>query len=93
MKGILVDDGGNLMVRGGHLYIGDNREQCARHLIGACTGEYKHAPKLGGNVRKMLAGSADPFWPGDMRKQLSQCGIDVSSVSIDGSDITVEIND
>ena len=64
MKGILVDDNGDLMISGGRLVIGDNRAQVAQHLIGAFAGEYKHAPMLGGNARNMIAGQPDPFWVG-----------------------------
>ena len=55
MKGILVYDNGDFVVKDGHIAIGDNRAQCAQHLIGAFTGEYKHAPLLGGNARNMIA--------------------------------------
>lgn len=82
MKGILVDDNGNLMVSGGHVTVGDNREQCARHLITAWTGEYKHAPMLGGNIRRMIAGGHDPFWAGRMKEQLKQCHIEVERLSV-----------
>ena len=82
MKGILVDDNGNLIVSSGHVTVGDNREQCARHLITAWTGEYKHAPMLGGNVRRMIAGSQDPFWAGRMKEHLKQCHIDVEQLSV-----------
>lgn len=70
------------MVSGGHVTVGDNREQCARHLITAWTGEYKHAPMLGGNVRRMIAGGHDPFWAGRMKEQLKQCHIDVERLSV-----------
>ena len=82
MNGILVNDNGDLIISGGHVTVGDNREQCARHLITAWTGEYKHAPMLGGNVRRMIAGSQDPFWAGRMKEHLKQCHIDVERLSV-----------
>lgn len=78
----MVDNNGDLMVSGGHVAVGDNREQCARHLIAASTGEYKHAPMLGGNVRRMIAGGHDPFWAGRMKEQLKQCHIEVESLRV-----------
>ena len=93
MKGILVDDNGDLMVSNGHLSVGDNRMQCARHLTGAYTGEFKHEPTLGGNAGRMIAGTPDPFWAGEMRKQLSRCNIGVNSISIEDKTITLELND
>lgn len=92
MRGILTDENGNLVVRSGHLAIGDNRTQCAQHLIGAHTGEYKHAPLLGGNARKMVSGVADPFWAGEMKGQLKQCHIDTASLRVTGNGIELEIN-
>lgn len=93
MRGILVEENGDVIIADGHLAIGDNRMQCARQLTEACTGEYKHAPTLGGNVRRMLSGEADPFWAGDVRKQLSQCGIDVERIRVENQVITIELND
>ena len=93
MKGILVDDNGNLMVSGGHLLIGDNREQVTQHLIGAFTGEYKHAPTLGGNARRMIAGTEDPFWAGNVKSQLKQCHIEVERLRVVDGEIEVEIKD
>jgi hypothetical protein len=93
MKGILVDDNGNLMVSGGHLLIGDNREQVTQHLIAAFTGEYKHAPTLGGNARRMVAGSEDPFWAGNVKSQLKQCHVEVERLRVIDGEIEVEIKD
>ena len=87
MNGILTNDNGDLIITGGHVTVGDNREQCARHLIAACTGEYKHAPMLGGNVRRMIAGGRDPFWAGRMKEQLKQCLVEVESLRVKGEDI------
>ena len=91
MNGILVNDNGDLIVSGGHVAVGDNREQCARHLITAWTGEYKHAPMLGGNVRRMIAGGHDPFWAGRMKEQLKQCHIDVERLRVTDEDVEIRI--
>ena len=91
MRGILVDDNGNLKVSGGHLEIGDNRTQVAQHLIGAFTGEYKHAPTLGGNARSMISGTPDPFWSGSIKSQLKQCFVEVEGVRMVDGVIEVEI--
>ena len=87
----MVDNNGDLMVSGGHVAVGDNREQCARHLIAASTGEYKHAPMLGGNVRRMIVGGHDPFWAGRMKEQLRQCHIDVERLGVKGEDIELRL--
>lgn len=91
MKGILVDDNGNMVISGGRVAIGDNRTQLAQHLIGAFTGEYKHAPTLGGNARRMIAGTPDPFWAGNVKGQLKQCHIDVERLRVIDGGVEVEI--
>lgn len=91
MKGILVDDNGDLVINGGHIAIGDNRAQCAQHLIGAFTGEYKHAPKLGGNARNMIAGTPDPFWSGSVKSQLRQCLLEAERIEVTDEGIVVEL--
>lgn len=93
MKGILTDDSGNLAISGHHLQIGDNRAQCAQHLIGAFTGEYKHAPMLGGNIKRMIAGMPDPFWIGNMKSQLKAALIEVERLQIIDGNIELEIKD
>jgi len=93
MRGILVDDNGNMVISGGHVAIGDNRAQVAQHLIGAFTGEYKHAPTLGGNARCMIAGTPDPFWAGNMKSQLKQCHIEVERLKMTDSGVEVELKD
>ncbi len=91
MKGILTDDNGNLMVQNGRLVVGENSEQVAHHLIIAHPGEYKHAPMLGGNIRRMIAGNPDPFWVGKMKSQLRQALVKVSSLKVVDKDIVLEI--
>lgn len=91
MKGILIDDDGNLVITGGHVSIGDNRTQCVQHLIGAFTGEYKHASTLGGNAKQMIAGTPDPFWAGSVKSQLKQCHIEVERIEVTDEGIVVEV--
>lgn len=91
MKGILVDDNGDLVMSGGHIAIGDNRAQCAQHLIGAFTGEYKHAPLLGGNARNMIAGTPDPFWAGSVKSQLRQCLLEAERIEVTNEGIVMEL--
>ena len=91
MNGILVNDNGDLIITGGHVTVGDNREQCARHLIAAWTAEYKHAPSLGGNVRRLIAGGHDPFWAGRMKEQLKQCHIDVDRLRVTDEGVELRV--
>lgn len=91
MNGILVNDNGDMEITDGTVQVGDVREQCARHLITAWTGEYKHAPMLGGNVRRMISGGHDPFWAGRMKEQLRQCHIDVERLRVKGDNVELSI--
>ena len=91
MNGILVNDNGDLIISGGHVTVGDNREQCARHLITAWTGEYKHTPMLGGNVRRMIAGGHDPFWAGRMKEQLKQCHVEVERLRVTDEGVELRV--
>jgi hypothetical protein len=91
MRGILTEDNGELMVRGGSLAIGDNRADCARRLIEAWTGEIKAAPLLGGNVKRMISGTPDPFWAGSMKAQLNAEGITVTELKVTEQGIELRI--
>jgi hypothetical protein len=92
MKGILVDDDGDLMVRDGSLVIGDCAADVAQRIIVAWTGEFKESPLLGGNAKKMIAGTPDPFWEGNVRSQLKKEKVNVSALraSKDGIELTIE---
>ncbi|MDD4395693.1 MAG: hypothetical protein PHQ33_07395 [Bacteroidales bacterium] len=92
MRGIIVDDNGNLQVQNGTLKIGDNMAQVAQHLITAFTGEYKNAPLLGGNAKRMIAGNVDPFWTGNMKRQLKQALVNVESLRVIDNEIELTIN-
>lgn len=91
MKGILIDDDGNLVITGGRVTVGDNRAQVAQHLLWSFTGEYKHAPKLGGNARNMIAGTSDPFWAGSVKSQLRQCLLEAERIEVTDEGIVVEL--
>lgn len=91
MKGILIDDDGNLMITGGRVTVGDNCAQVAQHLLWSFTGEYKHAPKLGGNARNMIAGTPDPFWAGSVKSQLRQCLLEAERIEVTAEGIVVEL--
>jgi hypothetical protein len=83
MKGILLDENNDVIVEHGTMKIGDVDAQIAEHVVTAFQGEYKEVPLLGGNIRKMLNGTPDPFWAGEMRRQLKtqhiNAGVDINS--------------
>jgi hypothetical protein len=92
MKGILIDDSGNLQVVNGALQIGDRAIQDAILLIGSFTGELKGAPLLGGNAQKMINGVIDPFWAGNVKSQLKSINIIAKELGISEDGVYVIIN-
>lgn len=91
MKGILLDQSGDLDVSLGGLRIGDARAQTAQVLIEAMPGELREFPLLGLGVRQMLGGEVDKTFPLRAKKQLTHCGIPVSRVYVvDNQTIIVE---
>jgi hypothetical protein len=91
MKGILIDDNGDLMVRKKALVIGDCEMDVSERLIRAWQGEFKEAPLLGGNVDKLLNGAVSPFWRGEMIAQLRAQHIDVKYIDVTENGIELKI--
>jgi hypothetical protein len=92
MQGILVDDNGDLMVRNGSMAIGECSADVAQRVIISWTGEFKHAPLLGGNAKQMIAGKVDPFWKGHLKTQLRTAKVNTSNLKINEQGIEVIIN-
>ena len=79
MKGLQIDiDTGDLMVEHGSAAVADSAEIVQR----SCRGEFKEHPLLGAEAPLMLAGEHDPFWPGNTKKMLRACGLDVSNLTL-----------
>lgn len=91
MRGILLDENGELMVQNGSVQIGDNSLQCVQHLILAWTGEYKNAPLLGGNVKNTINGVPDPFWVGDVKKQAKLALVNIDSIVFNENGIEINV--
>lgn len=89
MKGILIDENGNMIIRGGSVILGDVEPQICEHLLAAFTGEYKQEPLLGGNAKRMIAGTPSPFWAGHVKQQLKTCKVDVQTIRVANDDIEV----
>ena len=90
MKGILLDENGEVIIENGAMKIGDVSAQVAEHVVTAFRGEFKEEPLLGGSVRGMLNGAPDPFWAGDIKRQLKTQYID-ANITTDGDNYFVEL--
>jgi hypothetical protein len=92
MRGILVDENGDLMVRNGSMAIGECSADVAERVMVSWTGEFKHAPVLGGNAKQMIAGTVDPFRKGQLKAQLKAAKVNLSGLKIGENGIEAVIN-
>ena len=91
MKGILLDETGEIIIEHGTMKIGDVDAQIAEHIITAFQGEYKEVPLLGGNLRKMQNGAPDPFWEGEVKRQLKSQNINAEINVGETGDVVVKL--
>ncbi len=92
MTGILIDETtGDLLVERGGILTGDSESQTAEAVVVTMRGELKEHPLLGGEAGRMLGGSHDVMWGGDVRAMLRGCGVECERVRVepDGT-ITIE---
>ena len=54
----------------------------AEIVLTACRGEFKEHPLLGAEAHLMRAGAPDPFWPGNAKKMLRACGLDIINLTL-----------
>jgi len=90
MKGILIDDNGDLMTHNGSVVIGDVDSQVIGHVLVAYPGEFKEAPMVGAHIRGMLGGSPDPFWKNNTKDMLKTQHITIKKIDITDGQIIVE---
>lgn len=91
MKGLILTDLNEIAIQNGITVIDDNRADCIKRVIEAATGEFKEVPTIGGNVRKLIAGGADPFWIGQVKAQLISLKIEVDEIIVTDSGIEVKL--
>jgi hypothetical protein len=70
MKGILLDNDGDLMIRNGSVVIGDVDAQITEHILQAYPGAYKEVPTIGAHLAGDLNGTFDPFLEGKIKEML-----------------------
>jgi len=85
MKGIIVNDGGDLDVRNRHLVIGRPEADIVHRVLVSYPGEFKEKPLLGCDIKKQLNGRPDQFWRGEAKKQIKSQWIDAElKYTLDG---------
>ncbi|MDD4141597.1 MAG: hypothetical protein PHR20_02225 [Bacteroidales bacterium] len=91
MKGILLDDNGDIDFTGSDFAIGDDRLQSAQIILKAMPGEIKESPTLGVGIVKELKAPEDPFLRQRIKKNMALGNIGVTSVNINTTDNNIEI--
>ena len=83
MNGLQIDiNTGDLLVERSAAVVADASGFIAELVLRSCRGEFKEHPLLGAEAPLMLAGEPDPFWPGNAKKMLRACGLDVSNLTL-----------
>lgn len=91
MDGILHDNDGDLLLQNGDFVKGNVVNDIVADTILALPGDYKIYPLFGAGLRKSLNGKPDVFFPGKLRSQLNAQGIQVSKVSINDQDGSIQV--
>ncbi len=91
MRGILTDgEGGDLLLEGGGIAVGDSEGQTAGAVLVSMRGELKEHPLLGGEAGMLAGGCVDVMWGSRVRAMLRGCGVDCERVRVD-DDGTISI--
>jgi hypothetical protein len=91
MKGLILTDLNEIAIQNGVTVIDDNRADCIKRVLEAATGEFKEVPTIGGNVRKLVAGGADPFWIGQIKAQLKSLNIELEDLKVFETGIEISL--
>ncbi len=92
MNGLQTDiTTGDLLVERSAAVVADASGFIAELVLRSCRGEFKEHPLLGAEAPLMLAGEPDPFWPGNTKKMLRACGLNVSNLTL-SPESTVKIS-
>ncbi len=83
MNGLQIDiNSGDLLVCPSGAVVADSDGFIAQFVLCALRGDIKEYPLLGAEAPLMLAGNPDPFWPGNAKKMLRACGLNVSNLTL-----------
>lgn len=96
MQDILLNENNELKINKTNgktdLSVGDATLQTAELIIGAFMGEFKNTAMFGGNAKYHITGTPNPFWTGEVKKQLKVALVPVKDITLNGTNIIVEIN-
>ena len=88
---MLIDiETGDLLLEAGLIATGDSEAQTAAAVVTAMRGEFKEVPLLGGEAARMLGGTEDVMWAGDVKEMLQACGVEAERVELRDGTVTIE---
>lgn len=88
MKGLVTDTvTGDLLTHKGSAVVTDSEEQVVESVLLAMRGEFKEFPLVGAELRTLMGGLRDPFWPLETKKMMKACGVAVTSVTVDAEGV------
>ena len=90
MKGILLDNNGDIAFSGLDFAIGEITDQTAETIIVSHYGEIKEKPMLGFGAARLLGGNYDPFWSNEIKESLRKGLIQVASITFTSDGINIE---
>lgn len=83
MNGLQIDiNTGDLLVAPAGAVVAVSDSFIAEFVVRSLRGDIKEHPLLGAEAPLLLAATPDPFWPGNTKKMLRACGLNVSNVSM-----------
>lgn len=90
MKGIQIDSNNDLLVKAGHLVIGDTTAQNQKLLLYAEKGEIKENPIRGVGIRRFVESAEDGGLAREIRKDFALDGMTVNAISINIPTIQID---
>ena len=90
MRGVLLDETGDLTVANGGLVIGDADQQAVQLLFIGTQGEWKEHPMMGIGIKRMQHGATDRFLDRTIRVQLEGIGFNVKKLDITEKGVELE---
>ncbi|MCM1311111.1 MAG: hypothetical protein NC301_08850 [Bacteroides sp.] len=92
MKGLLTEiNGGDLLIEGGSCVVAGSEPQVIEGVLRAMRGEWREWPLLGGELTKMLHGTARLLWCQRAREACKAAGASVTRVTMnERGEIAVE---
>ncbi len=88
--GIQLNDDYDLLIEDGALQVGDVPAQNQALILITNPGEWKQYPTLGVGLESWLNDDNPGSLKAEIKKQLKSDGMTVDSVSLDGSNLTIE---